>query len=234
MTGFIHYQFKSYIRSLKIIPPLTVFTGWVIILYIYKGLPILSSYAITSIVLYLVMTWVVIGVFSIEEEAEKYILFVQLGSKYRFLWGKWAVCIMIAFVLSLYAIIYPVLMNNFKGPIMTIHIALSFYSHIFLALFGILVGSFFSVTSLASKKYSWLLAMLVMVLSISYERIVEKAVIFKWLFILFPPIVNVTKYLSRDDTIHIGRDFWVYSGLAFVYMVVCMIVVVKMFLRKEK
>lgn len=81
LKGFMHYQLLNYIRSLKMIPPLTIFCVWIIVLYIYKGVPILSSYAVTSITVYLIMTWLTMTVFSIEEESEKHILYVHLGNK---------------------------------------------------------------------------------------------------------------------------------------------------------
>ncbi|GIN84176.1 ABC transporter permease [Heyndrickxia sporothermodurans] len=234
MIGFINYQWKSYIRSLKIIPPLTVFLGWIILFYTYKNVPILSSYAVTSIVSYLVLTWIAMGIFSIEDTNEKPLLFVQLTTKYYYLVGKWVVCLLITLILTLFSILYPILMNNFTGPIKPIHIGLSIYSHLVLALFGILVGSFFSVTSFATKKYAWLSAMLVIVVSISYEGIVEKVVWLKWVLIPFPPVVFITKYMSTTDTVHIGSDFYVHFLYAIIYITIGLIIVVKMFLKKER
>ena len=94
--GFIRYQFSSYLRSLTFIPPLTSFIGWIILFYTYSGVPIMSSYAVTCISLYLVMTWVAMNVFALELESEKNLLFVQLPSKRDYLWGKWIVCLLIA------------------------------------------------------------------------------------------------------------------------------------------
>jgi hypothetical protein len=233
MTGFIRYQAISYIRSLKMIPPLTIFGAWVFILYAYKNVPILSSYAVTSIVIYLIMTWVTMGVLLIEQESEKHILFVQV-SKLRYLWGKWILCLLVALILMLFAIGYPILMNNFNGPITMVQIGLSIYSHFFLALFGILVGSFFAFTPFASSKYSWLSAVLVIVVSISYEGLVEKVEVLKWGLILFPPVTQVIKYLSGDDVVHITTDFWMHVLWVLVYTVIGFIVLVKIFFKKER
>ena len=98
--GFIRYQFSSYLRSLTFIPPLTLFIGWIFVFYTYSGVPIMSSYAVTCISLYLVMTWVAMSVFALELESEKNLLFVQLPNKRDYLWGKWIVCFLIASVLG--------------------------------------------------------------------------------------------------------------------------------------
>ncbi|PWA08868.1 hypothetical protein DCC39_13975 [Pueribacillus theae] len=234
MRGFIRYQFISYIRSLKMIPPLTVFGLWVIILYTYKDVPILSSYAVTSIAIYLIMAWITMSIFSIEGESEKHILFMQLGSKLRYLWGKWAICLFAAIILIIFSIFYPILMNNFREAIQPIHFGLSIYNHFILALFGIFVGTFFSVTSFASKKYTWLSAILVIVVSISYSGLVEKVGLLKWGLLLFPPVMNVIKYLNGEDMVHIGQEFWLAVLWGLTYTVVGFIVILKMFLLKER
>ncbi|MED4455039.1 hypothetical protein [Metabacillus fastidiosus] len=234
MTGFIRYQFISYIRSLKIIPPLTVFITWVIILYFYENVPVLSSYAVTSITVYLVMTWVAMTVFSIEEESEKNILFVQLGSKHRYICGKWIICVIIACIMIICAIIYPIIMGNFARDVTVVDILLSVYSHFFSAIFGITVGSFFSITSFAGKKYAWLLAVLVIVISISYEGLVEKLSMLKWFLLVFPPVAQVIKHLSGNDIVHIGKDFWLLAVWIIVYTVISFIITIRLFLRKER
>lgn len=234
MNGFIRYQFISYIRSLKFVPPVTVFCAWIFILYAYSGVPILSSYAVSSIAIYLVMTWLAMSIFSIEEDSEKYILFVQLDSKNRYLLGKWSICLIFALMFMVFAILYPILLNLFKGTLSPIHLGLSIYSHFLLAWFGILIGTFFSITSFATRKYAWLSAMFVIVVSIAYEGLVEKIGMLKWLLILFPPVTHVVKYLNGDDSIHIGKDFWLLATWAFIYLVLGAIVVVQMFLRKER
>ncbi len=234
MRGYLKYQFLSYIRSLKLIPPITVFAAWVFILYAYKNVPILSSYEVTSIALYLSMTWVAMGIFSIEEESEKHLLFIQLGSKTRFIRGKWIICIVVAIILGSFAIVYPVAMNDFKGTFKPIHLWLSIYSHFFLALFGLLVGTFFSVTSFASKKYAWLSAVLLLVISLSSEGIVGKMDFLKWPLILFPPVVSVLKFMSGNDSVRIGASFWIQAALVICYTIGGFIFTERLFLRKER
>lgn len=234
MIGFMRYQWISYVRSLKFIPPATVFCAWVFILYAYSGVPILSSYAVTSIAIYLVMTWVAMTIFSIDGENEKYIIYVQLDSKKRYLWGKWAICFIYAFLFMLFAILYPILMNNFKGTVEPIHIGLSISGHFFSAWFGILVGTFFSITSFSARKYSWLSALLVVIISIAYEGLVEKVSLLKWGLILFPPVTEVNAYMNRGDFVQINTDFYLLAAWGIMYGVLGSIFVMIMYMRKEQ
>lgn len=234
MQGFIRYQFTSYIRSLKIIPPATVFCIWLFLLYAYSNVPILSSYAVSSMAIYLIMTWLTMTVFSMEEEIEKNMLFVQLTSKTRYLYGKWGICFLFAVLFMALAILYPIVLDSFKGPIRSIHIGLSIYSHLILAWFGILIGTVFSITSFSAKKYSWLSALLVLTISLSYEGLVEKISMLKWGLLLFPPVTHVLSLLKDDETIQLDGDFWQLAIWVLFYSIIGAVVVVRMFLRKER
>ena len=130
--GFIRYQFSSYLRSLTFIPPLTSYIAWIFLFYTYSGVPIMSSYAVTCISLYLVMTWVAMNVFALELESEKNLLFVQLPSKRDYLWGKWIVCLVIASVLGFLTIVYPLVINSFKE---TAQVRTCKYSHLWPSVF---------------------------------------------------------------------------------------------------
>ena len=234
MAGFIRYQLISYMRSLKAIPPLTIFGGWVFVLYAYKQVPILSSYAVTSIAIYLIMAWVAIGIFSIEEESEKHILLIALRNKFLFLLGKWIICFIVALLLMVFSIVYPIVMNNFSGVIKPVHIGLTIYSHFFLAMLGILVGSFFSVASFASRKYTWLSTVLVIVVTLAYEGIVERAIFMKWILLFLPPVSAVIKFLNGNDTVQISNDFWIRTSFILVYTLIGFIAVALLFWKKER
>ncbi|MDN4494417.1 hypothetical protein [Ureibacillus aquaedulcis] len=234
MRGFIHYQSISYIRSLKMIPPATVFGVWIFLLYAYSNVPILSSFAVSSMAVYLVMTWLAMTVFSIEEETEKNMLFVQLNSKTRYLLGKWAICLFFAVLFMALAILYPLGIDSFRGPIRPIHIGLSIYSHLFLAWFGILVGTFFSVTSFSTRKYTWLSALLVVTISLSYEGLVEKIYLLKWILFIFPPVTHTLSYLKEDEIVQLDGTFMQLAIWVMVYSVIGTVIVMRLYLRKER
>lgn len=232
MQGFIKYQFKSYIRSFKIIPPAATFLIWIVVLYHYSGVEILSSYAVSSIVLYLVTTWIAMNLFSIEEEAEKSMLFVQVG-KVNYLLGKWMISFLIALALTLFSIFYPILLGSFKETVQPIHLGLSIFIHLLFAIFGILVGSFSSITSFIPKRYTWLSAVLIIAITLSYEGIVEKLSFLKWLLLIFPPVVNVINFFEPDDLNYFGKEFWIFSSFAIIYSIIAFSALVKLFLRNE-
>ncbi|GKV67093.1 MULTISPECIES: hypothetical protein [unclassified Sporosarcina] len=193
----------------------------------------MSSYAVTCISLYLVMTWVTMTVFSLEGETEKNLLIVQLNSKQAYLYGKWIVCFIFALGMGIIVIMYPLLFSIFKDQIQTIQMGVVIYGHLASALFGILVGSFFSFLKLESKRFTWLSAMFVIAVSLAGAGIVEKASIFKWFILLFPPVIHVIKHFTDDVSYSVGNDFWMDAIWVIAYLVLVFILTRRLFLKKE-
>ncbi|PLR97571.1 hypothetical protein [Bacillus sp. T33-2] len=234
LSSYLNYQLKSYIRSYRFIPPVTVFLGWVFILYAYKHVPILSSYAVSSIVLYLMMTWIAMSVFSLEDDSEKHILFSHLGQKTKFLFGKWLICLIWLAALFLFAELFPIVTNSFKGEMTGVHLGLSFYSHLAIGIYGILVGTFFAVATFASRRYAWLAAMLVLMVSLASESLAEALPLVKWILWLFPPVVKVIAWLGEGDVVHLEGAFWNDALISIAYIIIGAIVVMWSFKRKEQ
>ncbi|GKV55025.1 hypothetical protein NCCP2222_09720 [Sporosarcina sp. NCCP-2222] len=232
-SSFIQYQMKSYLRSLTFIPPVTLFGAWVIIFYTYSGVPIMSSYVITSVSMYLVMTWVAMNVFSLEDETEKNLLIVQLNGKRAYLIGKWAVCFLVTAVLGAFALVYPLVFSIFKEPIQPVQLMAAIYGHIICGFFGVLVGSFFSTLKIESKRFAWLSAMFVIVISLAAEGIVEKASFFKWLLLPFPPIYQVILHFTDGTPYVVGNGFWLDTLWVMVYVVAGFFLTKKLFLKRE-
>ncbi|MBB4825218.1 uncharacterized protein YneF (UPF0154 family) [Sporosarcina luteola] len=232
-SGFIQYQMKSYLRSLTFIPPVTLFGAWIIIFYTYSGVPAMSSYVITGVSLYLAMTWVAMSIFSMDGVTEKNLLIVQLKSKYAYVFGKWFVCFLWAVALGVFALVYPLIFSMFKEPIQAVQLSVAIYGHVVSALFGILVGSFFSILKVESKRFAWLSAMFVIVISLAEQGIVEKASIFQWILLPFPPIYQVILHFTDDMPYVVGSGFWMDALWILIYVVAGFFLTMKMFLRRE-
>lgn len=232
MSAFIRYQFISFIRSLTFIPPVVVFLAWVFIQYAYKNVPILSSYGGSSIALYLVVTWMTMALFTMEEESEKHILFTHLGSKVRYLMGTWLAAMAIIVPLLLFSVFFPIVTASFKGK-MTLEIyAFSFYSHIIFAVFGIIIGTIFSATKLAVKKYAWLSAVFAIVVSLASKPLIETAPVLKAIVWIFPPVYQVIEHMSGGELLVMKESVW--TNILFVVGYILIGGAISMFLFKKR
>lgn len=234
LRAFIQYQLLNYIRSLKFIPSFTVFGVWIFILYAYKNVPILSSYAVSSIAIYLTMCWVGLTLFSLEEDSEKHILFAAIMKKELFLLGKWLTALILFIPLFLLAEFFPIFTNSFKGDVSLSHYGLSFYSHLLLALLGLFVAGLFSLTNFAVKRYAWLSAVFVLVVSLAERSIIEAFSFSKWILWIFPPALKVIQPLSGDDFIVLGKEFLVNLIMIIFYLIAGYAVLLKLFLKRHQ
>lgn len=233
MAAFVRYQLKSFVQSLKFIPPFVIFFAWVFILYAYENAPILSSYAVSSIVMYLIMIWITMSIFTLDEESEKHILISHLRKKVSYLFGKWLTVLVVMIPLLLFAILFPIITGSFHANMSIKLYAFAFYSHFVFLAFGILVGTLFSATKLATKKYAWLSAVFIIVVSLGSESIIEKSMFFKWVLWIFPPVYKVVGYMEGEDQVLINTPFIVDSVFVVVYLIFGAAILVPLFIKKE-
>ena len=232
MLSFVHYQFLSYVRSLKFIPPLVIFFAWVFILYAYKGVPILSSYAVSSITMYLIMTWITMSIFTLDDESEKHILITHLRRKRSYLFGKWLTILVIIIPLLLFAVFFPIITDSFNKEMSLKLYIFTFYSHLVFAIFGILVGTLFSSTKLATKKYAWLSSVLIIVISLASKSIIEMMTFSKWILWIFPPVFKVVEYMDEDQLL-INKPIIFDSVFVVIYLLIVAVIIIPLFLKKE-
>ncbi|MBS4188920.1 hypothetical protein KHA94_01630 [Bacillus sp. FJAT-49705] len=234
MLTFVRYQLISFIRSLKFIPPVIIYLTWVFILYAYKNVPILSSYGASSIALYMTMTWISMAIFTMEEDSEKHILFTHVGGKQKYLIGKWFAVLAFMIPLAFFAIFYPLLASSFKGSMTVSLYAMAFYSHIIFGMFGILIGTLFSATTFAMKKYSWLSAVFVLVVSLASKSLIETVSLLKWGLWVFPPVFEVIDYMSAGDQLIVNQVFWFDTLHVLLYLIIGIMMAILLFLKKEQ
>ena len=130
-------------------------------------------------------------------------------------------------------IVYPLLLNSFKEVAQFVHVSTAIYGHLFFAIFGILVGSFFSNTKVESKRFAWLSAALVIAISIAQEGISKEGPIFEWLLLPFPPVAQILLHFT-DDSLAIGKAFWLDAIWVVFYTIIFILVIARMFDRKGR
>lgn len=174
------------------------------------------------------------AIFQLEEESEKYILFTHLGGKVQFLVGKWLTAFISMLPFTLFSILYPLITNSFNGKMDFSLFAMTIYSHFSFAFFGIIIGTLFSATTLALKKYSWLSAVFVIVLSLASKSLIETIEPLKWVLWIFPPIFRVIEYMGDLDLIITNRGFFLDQFIVLVYIAGSLSLLQFLFLKRER
>ncbi len=235
MQSYVTYQMKNYIRSLLFIPPMTLYVIWIIVQYTYGNVDILSSYSNSSIILYIIATWITMNIFQMEEKAEKHILLMHLQQTEHFLYGKWIAGVAMTLPLIMVAHFYPLIMKSFNAEVNVYQHFLALYSHIGLVLLGILTGSFFTAANSIKAKYVWLLIAVTIALSLAYSQLADllpKAL--SWILWILPPLRYFYEPLKEDVINGLPSGFLASFSFAIFYMIIAAIIILKMFMKHDK
>ncbi|MBM7647508.1 hypothetical protein JOC78_000429 [Bacillus ectoiniformans] len=230
IKAWFNYQLLSFFYSLRWMPPAVVYLVWIYLQYNYKSVPILDSYSVSAASLYIVMVWMSMQLFSLDQKEEKFIIFSYLRVKTHYLYGKMAVLLFVGTVLMSLSFLLPVLLDIFAEPITIIQVGLFLYSHWMFCLLGIGTGGLFSVTNLSGKKYTWLLAALFTVASLVAPSIGEVLPgILKWTIYILPPVSAITGLMAEGDRMYKAETIWVcmYTGILFT-------ILTRLFVKNER
>ncbi len=173
------------------------------------------------------------SIFTLDEESEKHILISHLRSKLSYLYGKWLTLLVIIIPLLLFAVFFPIITESFKGNMSLKLYIFTFYSHLVFVLFGIIVGTLFSATTFATKKYAWLSSVFIIVVSLASKSIIEIMAFAKWILWVFPPVFKVVGYTEDDNPLLINKYILFDSVFVVIYLFVAAAILVPLFLRKE-
>lgn len=103
MKEVIKYSLHDYIRSHKYFPPVSTFIVLIAVFYTYKPNPIVDSYAITALFLFVISAWLCMSVLSLDSPVQRQLLILNLRSGYRYYLAKLAAVGLITLLLAVFA-----------------------------------------------------------------------------------------------------------------------------------
>ena len=201
MKGLIHYQFATYIRTHKYVPPVSVFIMMLVINYTYTPNPILDSYSFTSLMLFFVMGWVTITILHAEDEGQKQITVMHAKNKGAYYLSLVLNCALSGLILSIVAVAYPVVIHAFKPELHSVHIVIGFLAHFSLAILSIALSLFFTRELVKSNVNSWWGVISILIVSLVIAVLKADILKFKLLTWILPPLHYSLEIMSVGDQI---------------------------------
>ena len=219
MKGLVVYQFVTYIRSHKYIPPVSVFIMLLVINYTYVPNPIMDSYSFTSILLFFVIGWVTISLFHSEDEGQKQITIIHAKNIREYYLALVINCTLVAFFLSVVAVAYPIIFQAFTPGLHPVHIVKGFLAHFSLTFLSIALSIFFTRELVKNHINSWwgVISILIgsLVSAILTEANIKNLTVLYW---ILPPLHYSFKIMSVDDhIISISTEVYGYFVWIFIY-----------------
>lgn len=231
MKALVKYSLHNYFRSHKYFPPISTFIILIFVFYSYKPNPIIDSYAVTAIILYIISAWLCISVLSLDSSVERQLMILHVGGENRYYLSKLISVLLISLLLTLYAFLYPVIFDMFNGSVGFTIGLVSIINHVFLSVLGICIASLFSkiITENAINSYGGLALVIILSLaSIGLYHTLPSY--FKNIVWIIPPATSTQTPLINWN----GENIWEVSLFPFIWMIIYSSVLLFLFLRLAK
>lgn len=231
MRSLIKYSLHDYLRSHKYFPPISTFIILILIFYTYKPNPIIDSYAVTAIIVYIISSWLCISMLSLDTPVQRQLMILHTGGKNRYYISKLISVLFISLILTFYAFIYPIIFGMFDEAV-TLTIGVVFIAnHVFLTILGISIASLFSkiITENAINSYGGLA--LTIIISIAALGIYDAVPTYlKNIIWIIPPATSVQTTLFNWN----GDSILDLSILPFIWILIYALLVLSLFLKLAK
>lgn len=220
----------DYIRSYRYFASYLIYVVIVPILYTYKPNPVLSSYAISSAILFVVAAWLGFGYVRNEDETQEQVTYLHVQSPIFYYISKIMFLWLVSFPLALYAIVYPIVFQMFDRPVTAGDLLTALSSHAGLGLLGIAVALLLHPRLIAKTSTAVSYLFLIMIVSLAQKGIMDAWLprAFQAAGLLIPPVGSMMHALNSESTLTSGT-FVLIMISPFVYaLIVCAFYVKRM------
>ncbi|GIO21442.1 hypothetical protein [Oceanobacillus sp. J11TS1] len=224
MKDLIKYTLHDYLRSQKYFPPTSTYFILILIFYTYKPNPIIDSYAVTALILFVTSAWLCMSVLSLDAPVQRQIMILHIKSSHKYYIAKLIAIWLIAVGLAVFAFVYPLVFGMFAEPVSLKVGFVSLANHILLATLGISIASFFNKSMMESTVNAYGGLVLTLILSFASLGIYKVLPSFiKYVAWLLPPAVSTQIPLIQWDGEMIGELSLIPFIWIFIYSVVLFI-----------
>ncbi|MFD1848568.1 hypothetical protein [Oceanobacillus bengalensis] len=231
MFEFIKYSLQDYIRSQKYFAPISTYIIIIFVFYTYTPNPIIDSYAVTALILFVISAWLCVSFLSLDSTVQKQIIILRLKSNTRYFVGKLLSIWLVTVVLTVYAFLYPILFQMFREPVNFTLGFVAILNHMVLAILGISVASIFSREVIKSPISAYGGLALCLTISISALGIYDVLPsIFKNIVWIIPPAISTQSSLMEWS----GTSITQLSIFSFVWIVIYSLLVLLLFLKLSR
>jgi hypothetical protein len=182
-------------------PPLVTFLVALGVLYSFRPVPVLSSYAITAAVLYPVAAWTSLVLLGSEDETQRQVSAVHAGGLRRVYLAKLVSVVLAVVVLTALALLVPELLHEFTHQPTAAQLLVGTLAHLTSAMPAVLIGALFSNPIVRRQGYALGGVLLCLLLTVPADdlRGVHQGL---WRFVghLLPPPLAIIRALGDADS----------------------------------
>jgi hypothetical protein len=201
VIALVRWELADFLRSHRFLPPLVAYLVVIGVLYSFRPVPVLSSYAITALALYPIAAWTSLLLLGAEDEVQRQVTCVHAGGLLRVYLAKLAGAVLAVVALTALAMAIPSLLNEFTRQPTASQVLVGLLAHLATALPGVLIGALFSNPIVRRQGYALGGVLLCLLLTIPADdlRGVHQGIVGS-IGHLAPPMLAVVRALSSTDS----------------------------------
>lgn len=198
MWSLIAYMLRSYTLSQRYFGPVAGTVIAVLILYSYKPNPVMSSYAASAVILFVGCSWMGLSFLNHDQAVQRQLTVVHLRSALKFNAGTMVTMGLIAVVLSVMIVIFPVWTGQFADAVGFYRLIIALAGHALLGLLGVSISLYLQVSRINKNSYAVGLMLTILILSIGGTKL-EALIPGPVMPVLLPPVSPVMDALMNAD-----------------------------------
>ncbi|OAB35988.1 hypothetical protein [Paenibacillus glacialis] len=226
------YLLRNYNRSYRFIPPLFTYLIFIGMFYTYKPNPVMGSFAVTSVLSFIVTAWICYSFMQSESPVQEEITLLHLRNPAKYYIGLLIAIVLMSLILLIVAMAYPIVGDYFDRPVGSEDILVGLLSHLGLSFLGIAIAVFFTGKFVSRPSVSIGGILIVITLSFCQGAISSQlSPSLEWLTWILPPTFHSMNLLMNYERYSGAEIVWLLM-VPFIYSFIILTIYIQCMRRK--
>jgi len=233
MIALSRFLLRSYTRKHAYFAPLAATLIAMFLLYTYKPNPVMDSYAVTSVFLFVGSAWLALTFLNHGSPQQEQLHITHIGGMKRYLFSQiMALLVPVAMCTAIF-MLYPIAAQMFDRPVRIGEFLLAVCGHLVMGGLGASLALFFQSAWMPNGSRAVALLLALVIASIGAKSIAgllpEQL---RWLRWIFPPVSPIMDVLLNGGA-EPSHKVWLTLGYGLVYALLLGLVYMLVSLRRD-
>lgn len=217
MLPLASFLLKSYTRSYRYFAPLAAVMVAMLLLYSYKPNPVMDSYAVTSVFLFIGAAWIGVSFLNHGNPRLEQLSVIHIGSLRKYAVSQILALLVPVILLVAFLILYPIITHMFAETVSLRQWMIAVAGHLTMGMLGLAVSFFFQLAFIPSSSRATAILEIIIIVSLGTESILAKLPsTFSWLHWIVPPAAPMMETELNSDHLSLTA-VWGTIGYALIY-----------------
>lgn len=212
MRALLKYHFVKYKKSYKFIIPSLAVVIYLPVAYSMFPQNVLSSFAISTAVIFYLMIWLGFGYSEVEESVSEQLIILKLRNNQNLYYASKVLFInLFGMGLSMMMILYPIIINTiyknhlFQRAISIQEVLWGLFVHFAATVLGVMLGMLFHPRIIADRKKALMIVALLAIMSVVKGAIAAEYPVFHLVSWVLPPLFEIID-VFYDEKIYVNTS----------------------------